>query len=234
MKLSEVQIQELYKFTRKHFVEHYDLQTELVDHLANGIEQQWKETPNVTFEEAQRKEFKKFGVCGFHDVIKDRRKAMAKKYRKYIFRYYKEYFCLPKVLKLIVLAIGLFFLLQLIYPEYKFIAITAFTFVIGCVFIWYNRRNQNKYQNKIGTTQKRWMMEGMIANLGDAGSMGIFPMYLFNTINSGGYQLKNVYIALAICAIICSYLILCYVIVFSIPQKAEELLTEAYPEYKTI
>ncbi|MDC1464178.1 hypothetical protein N8387_00675 [Polaribacter sp.] len=34
MKLTETHIQELYKFTRKHFVEHYDVQTELVDHLA--------------------------------------------------------------------------------------------------------------------------------------------------------------------------------------------------------
>ena len=40
MKLNQGLILELYAFTRKHFVEHFDLQTELVDHLANGIEQQ--------------------------------------------------------------------------------------------------------------------------------------------------------------------------------------------------
>ena len=38
MKLTEEQIQQLYKFTRQHYVEHYDVQTELVDHLANDIE----------------------------------------------------------------------------------------------------------------------------------------------------------------------------------------------------
>ncbi len=36
-KLSENQIQQLYKFTEQHYVEWYDVQTELVDHLANGI-----------------------------------------------------------------------------------------------------------------------------------------------------------------------------------------------------
>lgn len=41
MKLTPEQIQELYKFTRQHYVEHYDVQTELVDHLANDIEQIW-------------------------------------------------------------------------------------------------------------------------------------------------------------------------------------------------
>ena len=52
MKLTEPQIQELYAFTRQHFVEHYDLQTELVDHLANDIEQQWQVQPKLTFEDA--------------------------------------------------------------------------------------------------------------------------------------------------------------------------------------
>ena len=42
MKLSAEQIERLYQFTRQHYVEYYDLQTELVDHLANAIEEQWQ------------------------------------------------------------------------------------------------------------------------------------------------------------------------------------------------
>lgn len=38
MKLTKTQIQNLYTFTKNHFVEYYDLQTELVDHLVNDIE----------------------------------------------------------------------------------------------------------------------------------------------------------------------------------------------------
>ena len=34
-KLTSEQIDQLYLFTRQHFVEYYDLQTELVDHLAH-------------------------------------------------------------------------------------------------------------------------------------------------------------------------------------------------------
>ena len=49
MKVSTAQIEKLYKFTRDHYVEHYDLQTELVDHLANGIETRWKENPKLSF-----------------------------------------------------------------------------------------------------------------------------------------------------------------------------------------
>ena len=85
MKLSVEQIDRLYRFTREHFVEHYDLQTELVDHLSNAIEEEWKENPKLSFEEALQKEFKKFGVFGFMDVVEKRQSALSKKYHLLIF-----------------------------------------------------------------------------------------------------------------------------------------------------
>ena len=69
MKISENHIEQLYKFTREHFVYHYDVQTELVDHLANDIEQICEEQPQLTFEQAREVSFKKFGVFGFMDVV---------------------------------------------------------------------------------------------------------------------------------------------------------------------
>ncbi|MDO5969467.1 hypothetical protein Q4Q35_06575 [Flavivirga aquimarina] len=41
-RLTELQINKLYAFTKKRYVEWYDVQIELVDHLANGIESQWE------------------------------------------------------------------------------------------------------------------------------------------------------------------------------------------------
>ncbi|PIE98900.1 MAG: hypothetical protein CR961_01445 [Polaribacter sp.] len=72
MKLTAEQIQDLYKFTRQHYVEHYDVQTELVDHLANDIEQICKEKPSLTFTEARDISFKKFGVFGFMEVVEQK------------------------------------------------------------------------------------------------------------------------------------------------------------------
>ena len=79
MKLTQPQIQNLYAFTRQHYVEHYDLQTELVDHLANDIESVWQTQPDISFEEARDQAFKKFGVFGFMDVLERRQKAMNKR-----------------------------------------------------------------------------------------------------------------------------------------------------------
>lgn len=78
MKLNKQQINQLYLFTRQHFVEWYDLQSELVDHLANSIEDRWKENPKLTFEEALDLEFKKFGIFGFMDVVDERRRFLSK------------------------------------------------------------------------------------------------------------------------------------------------------------
>ncbi|WP_298505471.1 hypothetical protein [uncultured Maribacter sp.] len=97
MQLNQVQIQQLYAFTSKHFVEHYDLQTELVDHLANGIEEQIAINPELTFKQALNNEFRKFGVHGFEYVIAKRKRAMSLKYWKIIFGFFKDYFKLPKI-----------------------------------------------------------------------------------------------------------------------------------------
>jgi hypothetical protein len=61
-------------------VEYYDLQTELVDHLANAIETEWQENPKLTFEEILQNEFKKFGVFRFMDVVEKRQAVLGKKY----------------------------------------------------------------------------------------------------------------------------------------------------------
>ena len=88
MKLTPIQIDQLYTFTKQHYVEYYDLQTELVDHLANAIELEWESNPTLSFETLLNKEFKKFGVYGFIDVIRKKQKAMNKKYNNWVWNYF--------------------------------------------------------------------------------------------------------------------------------------------------
>ena len=86
MKLSAEQIEQLFTFTKKHYVEHYDVQVELVDHLANAIEDQWKENPNILFEDALQTEFKKFGIFGFTGLVEQKQAALQNHYwQNYLF-----------------------------------------------------------------------------------------------------------------------------------------------------
>ena len=84
MKLSDSQIEELFVFTRQHFVECYDVQSELVDHLANDIEAIWESQPKSTFVQARDCSFKKFGVFGFMEVVEQKSNQMSKKYWKIV------------------------------------------------------------------------------------------------------------------------------------------------------
>ena len=103
MKLTPNQIDQLYTFTRQHSVEFYDLQTELVDHLANAIEEEWQVNPKLSFDDALNIEFKKFGVFGFMDVVEKRHKALSKKYFKLIWSHFITFFKLPKIIVVVAL-----------------------------------------------------------------------------------------------------------------------------------
>src|SRR6478736_1665434 len=112
MKLTPEQIDRLYQFTIQHYVEYYDLQTELVDHLANAIEQQWQENPKISFEDALQVEFKKFGIFGFMDVVEKRQLALNKKYNHIVWLQLKDFFKIPKIMGTGLSIIIMFFFLK--------------------------------------------------------------------------------------------------------------------------
>ena len=154
MKLTQEQIQELYAFTRKHFVEHYDLQTELVDHLANGIEQQILENSNLSFQEALNNEFKSFGVFGFQDVITEKQRALSKHYWKIIFKFYKGFFKLPKIILTLGLSYLLFFILKISGIEHhnKVLFFVFILFLIPTFFKMFALRKEFKKK------KEKWML----------------------------------------------------------------------------
>lgn len=53
--LTNEQIQSLFTFCEKHFVKYYDVQVELVDHLANAVELEMQTNPKYSFERALEK-----------------------------------------------------------------------------------------------------------------------------------------------------------------------------------
>lgn len=227
MKPSPDQIAELYRFTRKHYVEHYDLQTELVDHLAHGIEQQWRNDPSLDFQLALKLEFKKFGVFGFQEVIDQCRKAMAKRYRGIIWRYFKEWWSMPKLMATFAWLAIVFTVLRLLpHGDIKFgvVAGVFMTFSIGMLYRAFELKRK-----KEGAWRK-WMLHDMIYEQGLAVQMFLFPMHIWNLKWVNGYMddlwahgiLALLIVVMALLLKICGYVI---------PSKSEELLAETYPEY---
>lgn len=113
MKLTAEQIDVLFIFTKKHSVKHYDVQVELVDHLANAIEEQWKTNPNISFEKALQKEYKNFGVFGFSGLVEQKQTALQNHYWEVIKKEIRSFFSIPKI----ILTVALFYVLFQFYSN---------------------------------------------------------------------------------------------------------------------
>lgn len=227
MELTENQIQELYKFTRKHFVEFYDVQTELVDHLANDIEQIWQEKPQLSFEQARDISFRKFGVFGFMDVISSKQKALSKKYLKILWSFTKEWFRLPKIILTLFI---FFFTYQILQFRIGFYIICTLIFLLMIVEGYIAFKLRKKSKERFKNQKKKWMLEDMIFNT--ATNNMFFMLYIIFDILNIFNNTTSVLGSLLFSLIITITILFSYVTLIVIPEKAEELLIEEYPEYK--
>jgi len=223
-KVSREQVERLFAFTRQHFVEYYDLQAELADHLANAIEERWVQQPGLSFDEALNLEFKKFGVFGFMDVVEKRQLALSKKYYRLIWQYFKK---ILKPLPLIAMIAAGFTIYKLITFNYWIYTILlAIIFVASSIQLW---KLQRAYKKKIKETGKRWLLEDIIFGCGGFGVMLYVPIQVSRFV----FEQSLSPITLAIMSgILVLLAIFDYVALFMIPGQAEEHLQKAYPEYR--
>lgn len=76
MQLNQKQIENLFEFVEEKGVKYYDVQHEIVDHLATSIESEMMENENTSFEEALHKVYSKFPITGFAQYTVDLEKSL--------------------------------------------------------------------------------------------------------------------------------------------------------------
>lgn len=229
MKLNESQINQLYFFTRQHFVEWYDLQTELVDHLANAIETQWQTNPKRTFEEALQIEFKKFGVFGFMDVVEQRQAALSKKYAKIIWSHFKNFFCLPQIMGTLSAVAILFYILKISF--YSEIIVISLLTVLLIFFFFKLIRNTKKMKKINEQTGKKWLFKEILTGYGQTSGFMFLPL---QTVYHFRSLFNDDLILFCGSFLLVSLGIFQYIVLVIIPNKAEQYLKETYPEYEFI
>ena len=228
MKLTANQTDQLYKFTRDHYVEYYDLQTELVDHLANGIEKRWESNPKLSFEDALNAEFKQFGIFGFNDVIEKHNTALTKKYFKIILRFMREYIKLPKIIGTLCAILAVFYIIRYVESS-PWIIIAGYIMLL--LYITYKTiLIGSKYKKRKEITGKRWKLEEMISLTGDATFIWYNFTNLLLVINFPFMHYYWVQLLMAILLVVLALVM--YIVGAIMPEKAEELLRETYPEYE--
>jgi len=227
MKLTKEQIEQLYKFTRQHYVEHYDVQTELVDHLANDIEQIWQNQPNLSFEDARAISFKKFGVFGFMEVVESRSKALNNKYWKMVWEIFKQFFNIPQIVISITIFLAFLIGFQIFSSKYFFISISiGGIIVLGFKLYFLNQEKKKRFKE----TNKKWLLEEYVYNLG--GGIGFVNLFI-QMVNLSPESVSTTVMIIA-SAILTSFILIIYITTFILPLKIEEILEKQYPEYKLV
>ena len=230
-KLTDTEIEKLFVFTKKHYVDYYDLQLELVDHLSNGIEVQWQEEATLSFNDALQKEFKKFGIFGFTDLVAERRSKMGKRYNKLILTILKTYITFPKVIVSVMLFLATYLVLRSL-PYYNFFVVGFILiplFIMFCKTIIY----RIKRRKAIKAGKKTWMFEEIIASYGHTIALLQLSIHLPQfLINKTRDSIIHTQLGLMFVSVILVFFLLAmYVILFVIPSKAKEHIMTAHPEY---
>ena len=225
MKLTEQQIEDLYDFTRLHYVEYYDLQTELVDHLANDIESILEETPDLNFEQARDQSFKKFGVFGFMDVVNEKTNTLNKYYWKLVWKEFITFFKLPKI----ILTGFLIWIIYLLFNSienkmFVFIPLLILIITIPSINLYFEHR---KIKKRKQITGKKWLMDSILIQLG--GLVHLFSLVLqIITFGDNGWTRANI---LMCSAIIVFLVITLFISIRIVNPNLQEKLAKEQPEY---
>lgn len=128
-KVSVEEVERLFKFVKSKYVHHFDLQCELVDHLACAIEEEWELNPDTNFENALSLVYSRFPITGFTHFVAEQASYLNRYWWRMIGRAYKNFFTSVWVLLLFVI---FFCIHNLSYLPYgKFV-------IVGIIFIGLN------------------------------------------------------------------------------------------------
>ena len=223
--LNSDQIEILFAFCRKHFVYYYDVQVELVDHLANAIETEMKNDAKIPFEKALEKVHKSFGLFGFAPLVAEKEKMALRQSRKMLWDNFKRQFKWPKVLTFFLLVFFIFTL----FSNAPFLMHGAATVIILLAWPVYLSR-LIKFQRLIKKTGKKFLAE----NIFWVTSFILFPTYYINFSNIFKKEILPEYsVSPGLIFVYAALLSLYIVIVIAICQtllSSTKSLHKTYPE----
>lgn len=104
--LTDEEIAELYKYCERKKVLYYDIQIEIVDHMATAIEEKRKANPDLPFKQALEEVHASFGSFGLKEIIDSKTASMSKQYRKIRRQLLRSYFTFPKIALTFLLAVA--------------------------------------------------------------------------------------------------------------------------------
>lgn len=135
MTLSPEQIQVLFDFTKKKYVHFYDLQSEIVDHLAAAIEDKMSENNKLSFEQALEEVYSGFGLFGFAHVVRAKEKQIDKQALRMLWKEVVSLFTWPHLLFSMLVLVSLYTFTKLFSMEIVLISSLIVSIILGTFYI---------------------------------------------------------------------------------------------------
>ncbi len=222
--LSKEEIDYLFLFCRRHFVEYYDVQVELVDHLANAVEAQMQKDAKLSFEKAVEKVHKDFGVMGFAPLVAEKQKLAEKQSRKLFWKLFKEQFKWP--------AIATFFLLMASFLTIFSAAIFLIKWFV-LVFVFFSLIVHFYTMFGLQQITKKSDKKFLIVNFSWFTSFSLAPAYLVNLpqfMSINFYDVTHPRLVIFGAAILLSLFILKVIVMCQTVSSIKNMLQKTYPE----
>lgn len=225
--LTPEQIQSLFDFCSKHYVPYYDLQVELVDHLASKIEEIWICEPEILFEDALSKSFGEFGIYGFSKIKEKKQKELKLKYRRLLWNHILTFYKLPKIILTAALSFVIYKVCNLI-PNLPLLFYIFYGLLIGFILTYliyiYPKFFKIKPKNEM-----KFMCIETLRNY--QASIVIFPVALINLptqLKAFGINYHHWWLQVLFALAISGVSILIYAYYFYVPKK---VIAEFYYQF---
>lgn len=163
--LTTDEIAELYKYCERKKVLYYDIQIEIVDHMATAIEEKRKANPDLPFKQALEEVHGSFGSFGLKEIIDSKTASMSKHYGKIRRQLLRSYFTFPKIaltFLLIVVCITMERILPVSFLPYILIVMGGFILYSFIHHEMIKRKLRKQQRQKLLMTDSQYFDFGFI------------------------------------------------------------------------
>jgi len=221
-RVTKNQITELFDFVRRKRVRFYDLQVELVDHLATGIEQIWEAEPELSFERARDRVYREFGITGFAHVVDARMQAISKQVWREAAAFLLSRLHYPEILRTLAICLALTHVLTNT-QNLTFLSVALLVMMVF-FFVGYQFRRPVWYDQKVRFIRSEGVKGAASIVIGSA---QLFCYYLPMALQ----EIATWGIVFAAIGSVIIYVLgaLCYALTFYADRRAKEELAEQFP-----
>lgn len=230
-KLTEEQVTKLFAFCHKNEIYAYDLQIEIVDHLASSIEEQWQGNPELSFGWALKNALGKFGKTGLKKLEYKLRRQLKQNFNRILFNYLLEYFRWPKLVITAAVFLSIFTLLQ--FTNNNFRILLFISIPVSLYSIYYHFFIFPKKLDINITNNKNFELIDYLKNINARiGSVAQLPFILLIASNDVSSRSSNTIKMEILIAFLFSLLLaFLYGHFFFLPQKIREYFYKNYSEF---